>query len=228
MQLLITDDDENTLDFIVNAFTMAWPDVSIITATSGEQTIESLDKYKPDGMLLDLGLPDISGFEIIKRLRRESEIPIMVITARNEERDIVKALSLGANEYLVKPFGQLELVARVKAMMRGHHTGQSETVVSYGSLTLDPNTNELKHEDSTIQLTNTEKQIMYQLLKAQGTIVKTHELVIRIYGTATAGGEDGIKTHIYRLRQKIEKDSGHPRIIVTKPGIGYCLAGNQS
>jgi DNA-binding response OmpR family regulator len=228
MQLLITDDDENTLDFIANAFTMAWPEISIITATSGKQTIKSIETYKPDGMLLDLGLPDISGFEIIKRLRQESEIPIMVITARNEERDIVKALSLGANEYLVKPFGQLELVARVKAMMRGQHAGQDDTVVEYCSLRLDPNINELHNGEATIQLTNTEKQIMYQLLRAKGKIVKTHELVIRIYGTATSGGENGIKTHIYRLRQKIEKDSKHPQIIITKPGIGYCLGFKQS
>ncbi|MCL2149691.1 MAG: response regulator transcription factor [Dehalococcoidia bacterium] len=233
MQFLIVDDDENTLDYIANAFEVAWPEVRVLTASLGVESLKILREKAPDAILLDLGLPDISGFDVIKNIRLTSNSPIMVITAREEDSSIVKALSLGADEYLVKPFGQLALIARVKALVRRCADEIQEPVIAYRTLSLNSSTNELHYNETRICLTNSEKQLLYELIIARGRTVTNRDLAERIYGTnmrttlhTERDSHDAIKAYVYRLRRKIEVDYHNPRVILNRPGIGYFLSPN--
>jgi two-component system response regulator VicR len=223
MKVLVIDDDKNILELIVNAFEVAWPEAIVLTANSGLEGIRLVDLEKPDTILLDLGLPDVSGYVVAQKIRQISETPIMIISARDEESNIVKALNLGADEYLTKPFGQLELVARIKAMNRRIVKKDQDKIISFRSLSLMPNSNELQYNDRIFRLSNTEKTIMYRLIENKGQVVTNHELAVLFWGPNTSGGEQAIKAYIYRLRQKVEKDYHNPQIILTQSGVGYYL-----
>ena len=224
MKILAIDDDVNILELIVDAFEVAWPEAIILKAKTGLEGLRFL-KEEPNIVLLDLGLPDVSGFEVVKRIRHTHDIPIIIITARDEEANIVKALNLGADEYLVKPFGQMELLARIKALTRRMIEKERE-VFSFRSLSLTPSSNELKYKDNIIRLSNTEKLILQLLLKAKGQVVTNNELAILLFGPNIPGSENMVKAYIYRLRQKIEEDYHKPNIILTQSGVGYYLSSN--
>jgi DNA-binding response OmpR family regulator len=225
MKILVVDDDIKILELIFDAFEVAWPEAIIFKANSGLEALKLLTTEDPDIILLDLGLPDISGFDVAKKIRQTHNTPIIIITAREEETDIVKALNLGADEYLVKPFGQMELVARIKALTRRISPKEQE-IISFRSLKLIPSSNELKYKDNIIRLSNTERVILYHLLKAKGQVVTNSELAILLFGPNISGSENMIKAYIYRLRQKIEDDYHKPSIILTQSGAGYYLSSD--
>jgi len=221
MKILLIDDDKNIVDVILNTFKISWPEVTFVTAYSGTDGVKKATSESPDLILLDLGLPDISGFEVIEKIRRFSQAPIMIISVREEEENIVKALGLGADDYLSKPFGQLELVARIKALARRYFNDRSEDIIAAGNILLDTSANKLSVHGRSFKLTNTEKEIIRFLLLKNGKLTTSRELANAVYGSLP--GEENIKTFIYRLRNKIEIDPQHPAIIVNERGLGYCL-----
>ena len=224
MKLLVVDDDENTLDYIKNAFELAWPEARVITAKLGDEAIKVAHNDLPDVVLLDLGLPDVSGFDVVRSIRSHSNAPIMIITVRSEEHNIVKALSLGADEYLVKPFGQLELVARARALLRRCVDKEQETVMAYKSLLLNLATNELSYKQQcVVALTQIEKCIVYELMKAQGKTVSNHSIAEQLYGPNPSEYSATIKTYIYRIRRKIDEGLDKSLRLVCRTGVGYYL-----
>jgi len=223
MKLLVIDDDENTLDYIKNAFELAWPEARVITAETGEEAIRIAQKDVPDVILLDLGLPDISGFDVLRSIRLHSNAPIMILTVRSEEHNIVKALSLGADEYLFKPSGQLELVARAKALLRRAIGKKQEAVITYKSLLLNSSTNELFYKQHVIPLTHIEKCIMLELIQAQGRIVSSHDIAEQIYGLNPSEYHATIKTYVYRIRRKLDEGQCKSLRLVCRTGVGYYL-----
>ena len=223
MKVLIIEDDREIVDAITLAFQIRWPEANVVPVRLGEKGVEMVESENPDLVILDLGLPDISGFEVLKCIRMFSNIPIIILTVRSEEFDVVKGLEWGADDYITKPFRQLELLARVKALIRRQVSVEEETLV-YGSLKLNTMTGLLYSWDQEISLTVTEKHILGHLIKNGGHVVTHASLAEAVWGGDYPGSVDSLKVHIRRLRGKIEKDASQPKVILTRTGAGYYLA----
>jgi len=223
MKIIIIDDDQIIADYVRSICRVGWPEANVISSGLGEHGIELVEEQKPDIVILDLGLPDISGLEVLKQIRLFSSVPIMILSVRGEESDIVEGLGLGADEYIVKPFRQLELLARARVLLRRQEPIEEDLSITCGSLRFGDTLNDLMLGERKIKLTKTEGQILYHLMVNSGKIVKTANLVGVIWGNEYSGDMDGIKTYVYRLRKKLEDNAKNPRIILNKPGVGYLL-----
>lgn len=226
MKVLIIEDDKEIVDAISLAFQIRWPEAKVISTRLGQKGVELVESESPDIVILDLGLPDITGFDVLRQIRQFSAVPTIILTVRADEADVVKGLEWGADDYITKPFRQLELLARVKSMIR-RHTPAEENMIVFGPLRLDPETAQLQMGDKEIALTVTEKNILAHLMKNSGRVVTHSNLAEAVWGDDYPGATDSLKVHIRRLREKIEEDPGKPRIILTKTGIGYFLAKNE-
>ena len=159
MKLLIIEDDEEIVEAISLAFQIRWPEAQIISTRYGKKGIEQVESEQPDIVILDLGLPDINGFDVLRKIRQFSKVPIIILTVRAEEADIIKGLEWGADDYIIKPFRQLELLARIKAQIRRKGQSEGEKFIS-GPLQLDSATGQLYHRNREINLTVTETRIL--------------------------------------------------------------------
>jgi len=223
MKVLLIEDDREIVDAISLAFQIRWPEAEVISNRLGERGIELVESEAPDIVILDLGLPDISGFDVLREIRRFSNVPTIILTVRAEEADVVKGLEWGADDYIIKPFRQLELLARVKSLIRRQSPAEAETLVC-GGLRLDTTTGQLYQNGKEIALTVTENHILGHLMKNVGHIVTHSSLAEAVWGDDYPGATDSLKVHIRRLREKIEADPSHPKFILTRTGVGYFLA----
>lgn len=223
MKVLLIEDDREIIDAISLAFQIRWPEAQLISTRLGQKGSELVETESPDLVILDLGLPDTSGFEVLRQIRLFSQVPTIILTVRSEEADVVKGLEWGADDYITKPFRQLEFLARVKALIR-RQSGEEADVVSYGHLRLDTTSGQLLSDGSEIPLTVTESAIMAHLMKNGGRPVTHASLAEAIWGDDYPGSADSLKVHIRRLREKIEEDPSHPQMIRTRTGVGYFLA----
>ncbi len=223
-KVLIIEDNEEIVEAVSLAFQIRWPQVRIISTDKGEEGIGLVESESPDMVILDLGLPDISGFEVLKHVRLFSTVPVVILTVRGEEADIVKGLEWGADEYIVKPFRQLELLARVKALMRRESAMEEDSSIVCGPLHFDPSTRIVYHGERQISLTYTESVILLQLMRNAGNVVTHVNLAEKLWGDDYPDAAASLKVHIRRLREKIEPAPSHPGLILTKAGIGYLLA----
>jgi len=223
MKVLLIEDDHEIIDAISLAFQIRWPEAEVVSTRLGEKGVELVETEAPDLVVLDLGLPDINGFEVLRQIRSFSHVPTIILTVRSDEADIVKGLEWGADDYMVKPFRQLELLARVKALIRRQGRSEEQPTVC-GPLRLDATTGQLYHDGKEITLTITETRILNHLMKNAGHVVTHSSLAESVWGDYYPGASDSLKVHIRRLREKIEADPGHPQFILTRTGIGYFLA----
>ncbi len=223
MKVLIIEDDREIIEAITLAFQIRWPEANVISTRLGNKGAELVETEKPDLVILDLGLPDINGFEVLHQVRLFSAVPIIILTVRSDEADVVKGLEWGADDYITKPFRQLELLARVKALIRRQSPAEEETLTA-GALKLDVMTGQLRLNDKDVSLTITEKRILSHMMRNAGHVVTHSSLAEAVWGNDYPGAADSLKVHIRRLREKIEKDSSHPELILTRPGVGYLLA----
>lgn len=223
MKVLIIEDDREIVEAISLAFQIRWPEARVISTRLGNKGSELVEKESPNLVILDLGLPDASGFDVLRQIRLFSHVPVIILTAKSEENDIVRGLEYGADDYITKPFRQLELLARVKALIRRHHPAEDQQVI-YGALRLDPVTGQLQYGKKEITLTLTENRILTHLMKSGGYVATHSSLARAIWNNDYPGSADSIKVHIRRLREKIEADPSHPRLILTRTGVGYLLA----
>lgn len=222
MKVLIIEDDREIVEAISLAFQIRWPEAKVVSTHLGEKGVELVESEAPDIVILDLGLPDISGFEVLNQIRNFSNVPTIILTVRSEEADVVRGLECGADDYITKPFRQLELLARVKALIRRQSPSEEETVIS-GALRLDATTGQLHHDGKEIALTITESRILNHLMKNAGYVTTHSSLAEAVWGDDYPGVVDSLKVHIRRLREKIEADPSHPQLILTKTGVGYFL-----
>jgi two-component system, OmpR family, response regulator VicR len=220
--ILIIEDFPEITEAITLSFRIRWPEARIVSSASGAAGVEMAETEAPDVVILDLGLPDISGFDVIKGIRRFSAVPILVLTVRSEETSIVKALESGADDYVVKPFKQLELLARVQALIR-RQMANPDAELSVGDLKFNTANQVLYKGANEINVTRTEGLILAQLMRNAGNVVTHSSLADAIWGSDYPDAEKSIKVHIRRLREKLEDDPGKPRLIQTKPGMGYFL-----
>ena len=223
MKLLVIEDDEEIVEAITLAFQIRWPEAQIISTRYGKKGIDLVESETPDIVILDLGLPDISGFDVLRKIRLFSKVPIIILTVRAEEADIIKGLEWGADDYILKPFRQLELLARIKAQTWRKNQPEGEKIVS-GPLQLDSATGQLHHKNREINLTVTETRILSHLMRNTGHVVTHSSIAQAVWGDDYPGASDNLKVHIRRLREKIEENPSNPALIITKPGIGYLFS----
>ena len=224
MKALIIEDDPEIVESISLALQIRWPETQIVSTHLGKKGIDLVESDDPDIIILDLGLPDMSGFDVLKQVRSFSSVPIIILTVKADEADIVKGLEWGADDYMVKPCGQLELLARVKARIRDKSRLVKEAPLSYGSLRFNPSTHQLLIGKKEIGLTTIEAHIIHRLMKNAGYVATYSSLAEEVWGEDYPGSIDSLRVHIRRLRGKVEADASQPQLILTKAGIGYFLA----
>lgn len=223
-KVLIIEDDDAIVSLIRLAFQMRWPEAQLISASLGEEGLDLVEDEKPDLVILDLGLPDMDGYEVLRQIRLFSSVPIVILTVRGDEDDIIRGLEWGADDYIVKPFRQLELLSRLKVQLRKQISPDQEAPVVCGPLQLDPSTFQLTYGGKEISLTLIEGRIMYHLMENAGHVVTHSRLVEVIWGEDHPGATDSLRVYIRHLREKLEADPGNPKLILTKVGVGYILA----
>lgn len=223
MKILVIEDDPQIVEVVSLSLRIRWPEADVISTHLGEKGLEMVENESPTVVILDLGLPDISGYEILKRIRLFADVPVIILTSRDDEADIVKGLEWGADDYITKPFRQMELISRVRAVMR-RNNDTSHELMRLGELRFDPDRLEVIFEGRKIALTRTEGDIFYHLMKNAGQVVTYDSLAEAVWGSDYTGATDALKVHVRRLREKLEIDPGEPQLILTRPSAGYYLA----
>ncbi|HLI71720.1 MAG TPA: response regulator transcription factor [Ktedonobacteraceae bacterium] len=220
-RILVVDDEREILRALQRNLSAHGYDV--FTAESGEQAMEEITSHRPDLMLLDLGLPGMSGLEVCKKVRSASNLPIIVLSVKDTERDKVLALDLGADDYVSKPFGMDEVLARIRVALR--HSAQAQTgaepIFTAGPLQVDFAQRVVTVNGAEVKLTPTEYDLLKALINNAGKIMTRQMLLSQVWGAGY--GADAHYLHVYvgQLRRKIEPDPAHPRFILTISGVGY-------
>jgi two-component system KDP operon response regulator KdpE len=221
-QILIIEDEAPLRRFLVP--TLEAQGYQVAVAQDGAEGLAHARSYNPDLLLLDLGLPDMDGLAVLAELRAWSRKPIIIISARNQEPDKVSALDMGADDYLTKPFGAAELLARIRVALR--HANQSLTealVIKCGGLSLDLERREVTRDGAPIRLTPLEYRLLEALARRAGQVMTHAQLLNEVWGPTGEGQTHYLRIYMGTLRRKIEPDAARPQHLLTEPGIGYRL-----
>jgi two-component system KDP operon response regulator KdpE len=220
-QILVVDDEPQIQRFLKPALAAAGYDV--VRAMDGAEALAAVRAHAPDVVVLDLGLPDMDGKEVIAFVRRHSETPIIVLSARGEEREKIAALDLGADDYVAKPFGIGELLARIRVALRSAVRGEAApaTVLTCGDLAVDLDAHRVTRCGEAVKLTPKEFDLLVALLRAGGRVLTHRALLARVWGAGHTEDTQYLRVFIGQLRQKLETDPAEPALILTEPGVGY-------
>lgn len=213
-------DDEPQIRRVLRS-TLTFRGYTISEVSSGEEALEMVHKLKPDLILLDVNLPGISGVETCRELRRSSDVPIIMLTVRNSERDKVVALDAGADDYVTKPFGIEELLARVRASLRRHPSAESLAPFVSRELSVDFEQRRVAVAGQEVHLAPKEFEVLRELIANQGKPVSHRRLLQSIWGPEYGEETENLRVVINQLRKKIEKDPAQPKLILTEPWVGY-------
>ncbi len=220
-RILVVDDEIEIVRALERS--LAAHGFEVFTAGSGEEALEAISHHRPDVMLLDLGLPGMSGLEVIKRVRAQSNLPIIVLSVKDTEHDKVQAFDLGADDYVPKPFGMDEVLARLRAALR--HSAQvesgTEAIFTAGPLRVDFVQRLVQVDGQEVKLTPTEYDLLKALIKNSGKIMTRQMLLSQVWGTGYGAESHYLHVYVGQLRRKIEPDPAHPRFILTISGVGY-------
>lgn len=224
-KILIIEDDKNMLKGL--KFNLEARSFDVITAPNGEAGYRKAVEEHPDLVILDIMLPGKSGFEVCKDLKKSAPtLPIIMLTARSQESDVVTGLDLGADDYITKPFGVLELIARVKALLRRVNAGKPlEGIFRFANLLIDFNKYEIQKDGKALILSPLEFHILQCLIENRGQVVSREELLNRAWGYHSYPNTRTVDVHIARLREKIEGNPEEPKLILTIHGLGYKWLG---
>jgi two-component system, OmpR family, KDP operon response regulator KdpE len=219
-RILVVDDEPQIRRALRTALTGHGYEVEI--AENGEQALTLLPSWQPDALVLDLVMPGIDGTEVLRQTRTWSDLPVIVLSARGQERDKVLALDLGADDYLTKPFGMNELLARVRAILR--RRGESlDTSLTFGDVEFDLAKHVVTKAGQEVHLTPTEFDLLRVLGVNAGKVITHRQLLERVWGAYAAENSQQLRVYINYLRRKLEDDPSRPRWIITDPGVGYRL-----
>lgn len=222
MKILVIDDDRKITSMMQRVLTFEGHEA--FTAFNGEEGLHKAEQYKPDLVILDIMMPGLDGWEVCRRLRMQSDVPILMLTARDEVADRVRGLDVGADDYLVKPFALEELLARVRALIRrarrlGHG---NELVLSFADLTLDLEKREARRGDTVISLTTREFELLKLFMQHPRQVLTRNQIMEQIWGYDFSGESNVLEVYVGNLRQKLEQPQV-PRLLHTVRGVGYTL-----
>lgn len=221
-EILVVDDEERMARFI--RLNLEHDGFRVIEAYRGMQAIQKIRISMPDLVLLDVMMPDIDGFEVLKMIREVSSIPVIMLTAKGEEDDRVHGLELGADDYITKPFSPRELVSRVRAVLRRSEsasTGPHEVIVVDERLRIDFDRREVWLEGELVKLRPTEYRLLFHLVQNAGWVLTYDQLLAKVWGYEYRDESHYVRLYINYLRQKLEKDPANPKYILTERGVGY-------
>ncbi len=219
-RIMIVDDEPQIRRALRTALSGHGYDVEV--ADGGESALTLLPTWQPDALVLDIVMPGVDGIEVLRQTRTWSDIPVIVLSARGDERDKVQALDLGADDYLTKPFGMDELLARVRAILRRRGEPQ-ESLLKFGDIEIDLAKHVVKKSNVEVHLTPTEYDLLRVLGTNAGKVLTHRQLLERVWGAYAAENSQQLRVYINYLRRKLEDDPSRPRWIVTDPGVGYRL-----
>ncbi len=224
--ILLVEDEKQMQKFV--RLILESHDYRVLEATTGREGLQRAASYTPDLVLLDLGLPDMDGLEVTRRLREWSAVPIIIISARGQEHQKVEALDGGADDYLTKPFGSEELLARIRVALR--HAARSTqdpttSIVTVGRLRVDLARRLVFSGDTEVHLTPIEYKLLTTLIKHTGMVMTHRQLLDQVWGPGHGHQTQYLRVYMAQLRQKLEENPAHPRYLLTEPGVGYRLKG---
>ncbi len=228
-KILVVDDEQKIVEVIKSY--LEHSGYEVYTAYAGKQALQMFERVEPSLVILDLMLPDITGEDICRKIRRESKVPIIMLTAKVEEEDILRGLDIGADDYITKPFSPKQLVARVMAVLRrvsDHSMLFNSLSFNQDDLVIDDLKHEVRKQGNIINLTPKEYRILLTLIKYPQKTFTREELIHVALGDDFEGFDRTVDTHIKNIRQKIESDSRSPTYILTVHGIGYRFGGEET
>ena len=223
-RILIVDDEPQIHRFLVPSLTASGYDV--LSAATGGEAVRLFVSAAPEAVILDLGLPDMDGMDVIGELRRRSSVPIVILSARDREAEKIAALDLGADDYVNKPFGIGELLARLRTVLRRNPGASPDAPARYkiGSVVIDTGLHEVKCRDEIVRLTPKEFGLLVLLARHEGRVLTHRQILTEVWGPAHASDTQYLRVFVAQLRQKLEDDPAEPKLILTEQGIGYRAA----
>ena len=230
MRVLVIDDEADIAEIVRLTFGLRWPEAEVLTAANGEAGVDLVEQGAPDLVLLDIGLPDIDGFEVCERIRHFSDVPIVMLSARHEEVDKVRGLELGADDYVTKPFSHIELLARVRAVLR---RSESQEPTREGPpfdappLFIDYSSRHVRVDDEEVKLTPIEYGLLYHLTRNENRVLTFRTLLAKVWGREYMDETDYLKVHIQHLRRKLGDDPQGEPMIANERGVGYKFVRRQ-
>ncbi|MEM7340309.1 MAG: response regulator transcription factor [Actinomycetota bacterium] len=219
MQTVLVVDDEPRITRVVRDY-LDQAGFAVLEASTGEEALEQFSARRPDLVVLDLGLPGIDGFDVVRELRNRSEVPIVILTARSDETDRVVGLELGADDYVVKPFGPKELVARIRAVLR-RVAADDDEVFRVGDVIVDGPKMRVTRAGDVVDLTPTEFQILAAMAAQPGRVFTRGQLLDAVHGVSFESYERAVDAHVKNIRRKLEPEPSRPTYVITVHGIGY-------
>jgi two-component system KDP operon response regulator KdpE len=220
LRVLVVDDERSIRRFLKASLGSQF---LVFEATNGEEALAAVVSNRPDVIILDLGLPDMDGVEVTRRLREWTQIPIIIVSVREQEKDKIAALDAGADDYLTKPFGVGELMARLRSAVRRSAQAETDPVFTTGDLVVDLNQRIVTMNGQPVLLTPTEYDLLRTFVKHAGKVLTHDQLLRAVWGTAYESETHMLQVNISNLRRKIEPDPVRPGYLITEPGVGYRL-----
>ncbi len=227
MKVVVIDDSPEIIEVVSLCFQLRWSGTTLVSASEGTKGLELIEAENPDMVILDIGLPDMDGFQVLREIRLFSQVPVIMLTVRGEDTDVAKGLELGADDYIVKPFSHIELIARVQAVLRrvqGLSVTTEERPFVSGKLSVDFASNEVKVNGKSIKLSATESKLLHHLIRNEGRLLSHENLLTKVWGETYRDARDLLRVHIQHLRQKLGDSAESPSIITTEHGMGYKFA----
>jgi len=224
LKVVVVDDAPDIVEVVTLCFQLRWSGAEVLSAGEGDKGLELIEAEDPDVVILDINLPDMDGFKVLRELRRFSQVPVIMLTVKGEDTDIAKGLELGSDDYIVKPFSHIELIARVEAVLRrsrGLPINSDERPFVSGRLSINFTSNEVKLDGKPVRLTSTEMKLLRHLVRNEGRLLSHENLLTRVWGEGYQDTRDLLRVHIQHLRQKLGDNLESPKIIVTEHGMGY-------
>ena len=230
MRILAVDDEPEVIEIVRLCFNLRWPDAEVIAASTGEEALAAIEGQAPDLVLLDIMLPDIDGFQVCEEARRFSDVPIIMLTARDAEVERVRGLEMGADDYITKPFSHLELLARSRAVLRRYQNQPPAVGETYeaGNFQMDYGTRRVTVGGKQVRLTPIEYGLLYHLTRNAGRVLPHRTLLAKVWGREYTSELDYLKVYIRRLRHKLGEEMGATIAIESERGVGYRLVPTDS